>query len=162
MVKPKRGAGATGSCSGGSAPLAQVPQRPGDAPFRSLLAIRENEACYLAEAKREIQTSAVRRLEALDRVYRQLVDQARAIVDEARRDLELHDLPVYAAKIRGQTYHLYERPDRRPPRFLSILGPEEERQADPRALHLASYRLNEDSSWTLLCGTITEPDPEVG
>jgi hypothetical protein len=127
--------------------LALVPQRPGDAPFRNLLAIPENEPGYLVEAKREIQASALRRLEALEQVYRTLVDQAQAIVEAARRDLELHDVPMQAAKIRGSTYHLYER-DRPPPRFFSILAPDEYAQADPRARHLGSYRLNEDSSWT--------------
>jgi hypothetical protein len=131
--------------------LALVPQRPGDAPFRNLLAIPENEPGYLAEAKREIQASALRRLEALEQVYRTLAEQAQAIVAAARRDLELHDVTMQAAKIRGATYHLYER-DRPPPRFFSILAPDEYAQADPRARHVATYRLNEDNTWTRLDG----------
>jgi hypothetical protein len=140
---------------------ALVPQRPGDPPFRNLLAIPEGAPGYLAEAKREIQISALRRLEALDQVYRELVEQARQIVADTRRDLLLHDVPVQAAKIRGLTYHLYERQAARalaPRRFFSILAPEEHAQADPLARHLASYRLNEDNSWTRLDGA-GEPWP---
>jgi hypothetical protein len=128
------------------------PERASDAPFRSLLAVPENQAGYLAEAKREIQSSAMRRLEALEEVHRKLVEQAHAIVEAARRDLALHDLPVHAIKLRGREYHLYEREDRSPGRFFSILTPDEHAQADPRSRHLASYRLNEDSSWTRLDG----------
>jgi hypothetical protein len=137
-------------------PLSLVPLRPGDAPFRSLLALKENEPGYLAEAKREIRSLALRRLETLERVYLDLVYQAEEIVDRAKRDLSLHDFPVNAIKIRGQTYHLYERPDHVPPRFFSILCPEEYAAADSRARYLATYRLNEDSSWTWLDGSAEE------
>jgi hypothetical protein len=153
---PEAGEQKTGDAPPSSRAL--VPQRPGDPPFRNLLAIPEGAPGYLAEAKREIQISALRRLEALDQVYRELVAQAQRIVVDARRDLLLHDLPVQAAKIRGLTYHLYERDGRDAPRrFFSILAPEEHAQADPLARHLASYRLNEDNSWTRLDGGTGEP-----
>lgn len=144
---------------GSKAAPPSVPMRVGDAPFRSLLAIPEAEPGFIAEAKREIRTSAYRRLEALEQVHRQLLEQAQEIATAARRDLRLHDLPLSATKIRGQTYHLYERADR--PRagryFLSLLGPADYGAADPRAEHRASYRLNEDSSWTRLDGAGAEP-----
>jgi hypothetical protein len=133
-----------------SGPLSLVPRRPGDAPFRNLLVIPENTGSYLAEAKREIQCSAVRQLEAMEEIYRKLVEQAQAVVAAAQRDLELHDFPVQATKIRGQIYHLYQREGRVPSRFFSILPPEDHAQADPRSRFLATYRLNEDSTWTRL------------
>ena len=43
-----------------SQPLSLVPRHPGEAPFVNLVAIFENSSGYLAEAKREIQCSAVR------------------------------------------------------------------------------------------------------
>ncbi len=134
-----------------------VPLHPGDGPFRNMLAIPEAAAGFPLEAKREIRASAVRRLEALEQVHRQILEQAQQIVDAARRDLGLHDLPLNGTKIRGKTYHLYQREGRQPPRFFSLLAPEEYRQADPRARHLATYRLNEDSSWTRLDGGTAEP-----
>jgi hypothetical protein len=134
-----------------------APLRPGDAPFVNLLAIPESQPGYMMEAKREIRTSAVRRLQALEQVYRNLVEQAMEIVASARRDLLLHDIPVSATKIRGQTYHLYERLDRDPSRFFSILPPEDYARADPRARYLASYHLSEDSSWARLDGGVEAP-----
>lgn len=135
-----------------------VPLSPSDAPFRNLLLIAENEPGYLAEAKREIRVSAMRRLETLDGMYRQLVDQARQVVTAARRDLALHDLPLHGTKIRGQIYHLYEKPDDcGMRRFFSLLDATEHFQADPRATYLASYRLAEDSSWERVDGGTEEP-----
>ena len=106
-------------------------------------------ARYLGErAKREVQQSALRRLETLDDMFRQLVHQAQQIISGAERDLRLHDIPLHAAKIRGKTYHLFERlRDGRRERFLSILSREEYASADPTATYLASYRLDPDSSW---------------
>jgi len=128
-------------------PPSLVPMTTGAAPFRSLLDIYENKSGYWAEAKREIQHSAYRRLEALERVYRDLLKQAREIVEGTQRDLKLHDIPVQASKIRGQIYYLYQRVDRSPSLFFSILSPEDYLQADSKAKYLASYRLCEDSSW---------------
>lgn len=137
--------------------LPSVPQHPGDAPFRNLLALPEAQPGFLAEAKREIQSSAVRQLEALEEAYRSLVQQAQGIVQTAQRDLQLHDIPVNATKIRGRCYHLYQGTDQRRPLFFSILSPEEYATADATAHHLASYRLNEDSTWSRLDEGTEEP-----
>lgn len=125
-----------------------VPLSPSDGPFRNMLTIPEAGSGYLAEAKREVQTSAMRRLESLEQMHRKLVEQAEQIVGAARRDLALHDVAVSATKIRGKVYHLYRRPGRTPSLLFSILDPDEYASADPRARHLATYRLNEDSSWS--------------
>ena len=131
-----------------------APMRVGDAPFRNMLSLVENEPGYLGEAKREIRAAALRELQALDEVHQQLLAQAKQVLNKARRDLMLHDIRVNATKIRGKTYYLYQRGQQseesssESQRFFSILAPAEYKSADPTAIYLATYRLNEDSSWT--------------
>jgi hypothetical protein len=96
------------------------------------------------EAKREIKSQAIRKLELLDEMHKDLVTRAQRILEQAQEDLRLHDIPVNATKIRGTIYHLYQAETRL---FFSILEPAEYRQANAQAAHLASYRLNEDNTW---------------
>ena len=127
------------------------PTHPGSAPFRELeRQLEQDRSSIWAEAKREIKTQAIRKLEMLDEVHRDLIRKANAILDQAKKDIFLHELPMNSAKIRGQTYFLYQESENSVSKFFSILEPHEYVKADPVAVFLGSYRLNEDSTWTLL------------
>ncbi|GEM_PF-7069236 len=127
------------------------PVRPGDAPFRSLERLIDSSVGQsLMEAKREIRSHAVHELELLDSLHQDLVRRAQAIIEKAKRDLELHDVPMFGAKIRGKCYYRYRKTNGDPSDFFSILEPSEYRQADADAEFLGAYRLNEDSSWTVI------------
>jgi hypothetical protein len=105
----------------------------------------------LVDVAREIQqanailgavTSA--KLEVLARQIRALQEQARAVLEAAQRDGELHRAACSFKKRPGHVYHLYRREDGA--RYLSMLSPEEWGRA-PHAYE-GSYRLEADMSWT--------------
>jgi len=118
-----------------------------DPTFRSLAETLIQDAHgALRETKREIKDSAYKRLELLDRMQRELVDKAREILEQARRDVNLHEIKMTCAKTRGHVYYLYENPGG--DRFFSLLAPQEYYQADPDAVYYGSWLLNYDGTWS--------------
>ena len=87
------------------------------------------------------------KLEMLARQIRALQEQARAVLDAARRDGELHRAACGFRKRPGQVYHLYRRADGT--RYFSMLSPEEWGGASPHGFE-GSYRLEADMTWTPL------------
>lgn len=85
---------------------------------------------------------------------RYLEARARAILHQAQRDAELHEIQCQVAKRPGQTLHLYER--QTGARYLALLSPADW-NGKPPALYLASYRLEPDMSWTLMSEEHDEP-----
>ena len=127
------------------------PVRTGDAPFRALERFIDiDQGKTLMEAKREIRSHAVHELELLDSLHQDLIRRAQTVIEKARNDLKLHDIAMFGAKIRGKCYYLYEKTHGHPEEFFSILDPSEYREADSNARFIGAYRLNEDSSWTLI------------
>jgi len=74
-----------------------------------------------------------------------LQEQARALLERARRDAELHRAECRFEKKPGATYHLYEREDGT--RWFSRLAPDEWVTPQAQAF-LGSYRLELDMSFT--------------
>jgi hypothetical protein len=126
------------------------PLTPGSAPLRNDLDLPEADPRFGDEMSREVRDSAAKRLAALERMLAQLQAEARQVVGGARRDLDLHAVPLNGTKLRGRAYHLFESPGGA--RFFSLLGPDEYAQIDARIAHRGTYRLNHDSSWTRLDG----------
>jgi Protein of unknown function (DUF2452) len=128
------------------------PTRTGDAPIHAMEKWLEADRKPIwIEAKREIKAQAIRKLELLEAIHQELIEKAQTVIDDANQNVRLHNIPINAAKIRGKIYYLYRRQEGENWReFFSILSPEEHIQADSQAEFLAAYRLNEDSSWTLL------------
>jgi len=123
------------------------PTHPNQAPFKTLERYLDVDTINdTREAVREIKGHAVKKLEILDQIHRDLIRQARCIVENAREDLRLHNVKMFSQKVRSKVYYLYVRSDEG--EFFSILKPEEYSRADPEAHYLGAYRLNEDSSWT--------------
>lgn len=87
------------------------------------------------------------KLEAIARQIRQLQQEARETMEAAQRDAELHRATCRFRKRPGQTYHLYEDPQRG--LYFSMLSPEEWRGRPPHP-HRGSYRLEADMRWTPL------------
>lgn len=127
------------------------PTRPGQAPFHEMKRYLDIEKLPEGfEAVREIRDQAINKLDMLDRLHRELVEQARNIVQKAREDLRLHIVPMHASKIRNRVYYLYSSDRNGGESFFSILDRDEYRAADPGSRYMGAYRLNEDSSWTRL------------
>lgn len=74
-----------------------------------------------------------------------LQEQARKVLEDAKRDSLLHHSACNIVKKPGTIYHLYERESGQG--YLSILSPEEWGAACPHEF-LGSYRLEYDQSWT--------------
>ena len=80
---------------------------------------------------------------------RALQDEAREILDAAKRDLALHHAECAFVKRPGATYHLYERGSGA--LYLSMLSPAEWGGQPPHRFR-GSYRLELDQSWRVIDG----------
>lgn len=121
---------------------------PGAAPLRNALPRIEGDPMFHAEMPREVRASAEKRLAALEKLLAELQAEARLVVGGAQRDLDLHAVPLSGTKLRGQSYHLYQRAEG--PRFFSLLAPDEYAEINPSHRYLGHFRLNHDGGWTRL------------
>jgi len=127
------------------------PVRSGAAPFKALEKLLDVQRLPdKREAVREVKAQAVKKLAMLEDMYNDLINRATRIVEKAREDLDLHDIPINARKERNCIYYLYREKENQEDRFFSILSPEDYLTADPDSEYLGSYQLNEDSSWSRL------------
>ncbi|MFO0606471.1 MAG: DUF2452 domain-containing protein [Polyangiales bacterium] len=102
----------------------------------------------IQEADAVIATVATDKLAQIAEQIRALQEQARDVLDRARRDAELHRAECRFQKVVGQTYHLYRRTrDGRDTAYFSMLSPDDWRGAPPDAYE-GSYRLEADQSFT--------------
>jgi hypothetical protein len=76
---------------------------------------------------------------------RHLQEQARAILERAQRDAELHRARCRFEKKAGGVYHLYLKDDGE--RWFSLMGPDEWIRPQPQTFE-GSYRLEADMSFT--------------
>lgn len=106
----------------------------------------------IALADRAIGSVVGGKLEVIARQIRHLQEEARGILAEARRDLDLHRAEHAFVKRPGSIYHLYRRSDGR--LYLSLLSPDDWRGTPPHPFE-GSYRLEADQSWT----PVDEIDP---
>ena len=98
-----------------------------------------------ASAKVALRTNA--QLEVIVEQMKALQERARAIIEQASRDVDLIHAECRFHRVPGRGYHLYERPVGH--RFFSILGPEDYGGAGPTGF-VASFRYEHDESWTRL------------
>lgn len=106
----------------------------------------------LVDVAREIQradelTSAIvgGKLGLIAEQIRVLQAQARQVLDDAKRDVDLHRAECNFKKRPGATYHLYRRVDER--LYFSMLSPADWRDAPPDKFE-GSYVLGVDLSFT--------------
>jgi len=102
-------------------------------------------ARQIQQADRTIGTVVTSKLDVIAKQIRLLQEEARGILEGARRDLDLHRAECSFSKRAGGLYHLYERPDET--LYFSMLSPDDWRGSPPHAFR-GSYRLEADQSWT--------------
>ena len=90
---------------------------------------------------------------------RHLQAQARALLERAQRDAELHRARCAFEKKPGGVYHLY-RTDADAQRWFSLLAPEEWLRPQPQTFE-GTYRLEGDMGFTRLDVVEDEPRPDL-
>jgi hypothetical protein len=100
----------------------------------------------ISEADTLIGQATSSKLKLIAAQIRRLQDDAREILDHAKRDLDLHRAACAFSRMVGCTYHLYEKADGR--LVWSMLSPTD--WGDPPHRFRGSYRLEPDRSWTPL------------
>ncbi len=74
-----------------------------------------------------------------------LQEEARAVLDEARQDQDLHHAHCSFKRLPGHIYHLYQKKDGS--HYFSMLSPADWRDSPPHTF-VGSFRLETDMSWT--------------
>ncbi len=99
----------------------------------------------IASADAQLANRASAKLEVIAAQIRALQEAARQVLEQTRHDQQLHRTQCNFKRTPGRIYHLYERSDGT--QLFSLLAPEEWRDTAPYRF-LASYRLENDMSWT--------------
>ncbi|MEJ2690136.1 MAG: DUF2452 domain-containing protein [Deltaproteobacteria bacterium] len=100
----------------------------------------------IAQADQMIANRVDSQLEVIARQIRNLQEDARRILESAKRDKDLHRAQCAFQKRAGHVYHLYRKNDGS--LYFSMLSPTDWRQ--PPHLFCGSFRLEPDFSWTRL------------
>ena len=102
-------------------------------------------AHFIESASATIALRTNAQLEVIVEQMRALQERARAIVEQASRDVDLVHAECRFRRVAGRIYHLYAKPAGQ--RYFSMLGPEEAGGHAPSGF-IASYRYEADESWT--------------
>jgi len=105
-------------------------------------------------AGRFIDTRVSAQLALISEQIKQLQQQAREVLEAARRDQQLHRAECRFKRLPGKVYHLYARPGGG--LYFSLLAPGDWRDGPPHE-YRGSYRLENDMSWTLVHDPDTSP-----
>ncbi|XP_038602888.1 uncharacterized protein C1orf50 homolog [Tachyglossus aculeatus] len=115
-------------------------------------------AQQVQKADEFVRANASNRLTAIAEQIRHLQAQARKVLEEARRDADLHHAACNLVKKPGNVYYLYQREGGQ--RYFSILSPQEWGASCPHDF-LGAYKLQHDLSWTP-CEDVEKRDAEIG
>lgn len=99
----------------------------------------------IAQADAMVNTRVSAKLRVIADQIRHLQQEARDILEETRRDQQLHHAECNFKRIPGKTYHLYEKNNGQ--HYFSMLSPDEWGSAPPHSF-IGSFRLENDMSWT--------------
>jgi hypothetical protein len=102
-------------------------------------------AAQIQKADETLATMTGGKLAVIAEQIGRLQEQARVLLERARRDAELHRARCNFEKKPGGVYHLYRKEDGT--LWFSLLGPEEWMRAQPHTFE-GSYRLELDMSFT--------------
>ncbi len=102
-------------------------------------------ARQVTEADNMVNAQATARLRSIARQIKGLQQEAREVLEDTRRNQELHRARCNFRRIAGKVYHLYRTPADE--LYFSMLSPEDwgNRLTDR---HEGAYRLENDMSWT--------------
>ncbi|XP_042199599.1 uncharacterized protein C1orf50 homolog [Callorhinchus milii] len=99
----------------------------------------------IQKADQFVQANACNRLTVIGEQIRYLQEQAHKVLEEAKRDAELHHIACNVVKKPGNIYYLYRRETGQ--KYFSILSPKEWGSSCPHEV-LGTYKLQHDMSWT--------------
>ncbi|AKU94187.1 Hypothetical protein AKJ09_00851 [Labilithrix luteola] len=115
-------------------------------------------AAEIQKADAMLATVAGGKLGVIADQIRHLQDEARALLERARRDAELHRARCNFEKKPGGVYHLYRKDDGE--RWFSLFAPSEWIRPQPQTFE-GSYRLEADMSFTRIDGGETRSARET-
>lgn len=92
-----------------------------------------------------IRANATNKLTVIAEQIQHLQEQARKVLEDARRDADLHHAACNMVKKPGNIYYLYQRESGQ--QYFSIISPEEWGTGCPHDF-LGAYKLQHDMSWT--------------
>lgn len=101
----------------------------------------------IAQADAMVNTRVSAKLRVIADQIRHLQQEARDILEETRRDQQLHHAQCNFKRIPGNSYHLYEKQNGQ--RYFSMLSPDDWGSTPPHTF-VGSFRLENDMSWTAL------------
>uniref|UniRef100_A0A8C2NCS3 DUF2452 domain-containing protein n=1 Tax=Capra hircus TaxID=9925 RepID=A0A8C2NCS3_CAPHI len=131
------------SAAGRGGALVELTPNPGGlalvSPHRTHRAGDPLDLVALAE-----QVQKVRRRVIAEQIEH-LQEQARKVLEDARRDADLHHVACNMVKKPGNIYYLYKRESGQ--QYFSIISPEEWGTSRPHDF-LGAYKLQHDLSWT--------------
>ncbi|XP_002739964.1 uncharacterized protein C1orf50 homolog [Saccoglossus kowalevskii] len=102
-------------------------------------------ARHVQKADEFVRANAGNKLMTIAEQIRHLQKQAKKVLEEAKRDADLHHAACNIKKRPGQIYYLYKRESGQ--KYFSILSPEEWGTNCPHD-YLGAYKLEFDMSWT--------------
>ncbi|KAM9814086.1 uncharacterized protein C1orf50 homolog [Neosynchiropus ocellatus] len=92
-----------------------------------------------------IKANACNKLTVIADQIRYLQEQARKVLEEAKRDADLHHAACNIVKKPGNMYYLYQRPSGQ--KYFSIIAPKEWGPSCPHQF-VGAFKLQYDMSWT--------------
>jgi len=126
------------------------------APAISLVDVAQQ----IQDADEQISLMTGGKLRVIANQIEKLQQQAKAILDQAQRDLVLHRASCAFERVPGQIYHLYEKANGS--HIWSLLSVEDWGGRPPHTF-CGSYRLEPDQSWTPIEDIDPDrPDPFTG
>ncbi|XP_072100833.1 uncharacterized protein C1orf50 homolog [Mobula birostris] len=105
-----------------------------------------------------VRANATNKLTMIAEQIQYLQDKARKVLEEARKDADLHHIACNIVKKPGTVYFMYRRESGQ--RYFSILSPKEWGPSCPHEF-LGAYKLQHDQSWTEY-KDINKRDAEIG
>ncbi|XP_060708019.1 uncharacterized protein C1orf50 homolog [Hemiscyllium ocellatum] len=112
----------------------------------------------IQKADEFVHANACNRLTVIAEQIQYLQEKARKVLEEAKRDADLHHVACNVVKKPGTVYFMYRRDSGQ--RYFSILSPKEWGPSPPHEF-LGAYKLQPDMSWTPY-EEIEKRDAEVG
>ncbi|XP_012678045.1 uncharacterized protein C1orf50 homolog [Clupea harengus] len=104
-----------------------------------------------------VRANACNRLTVIADQIRYLQEQARKVLEEAKKDADLHHAACNVVKKPGNMYYLYLRESGQ--RYFSIVSPQEWGSSCPHKF-LGAYKLQYDMSWTPI-DDVEKKDAEI-
>lgn len=92
-----------------------------------------------------VKANACNKLTVIADQIKYLQEQAKKVLEDAKRDADLHHAACNIVKKPGNMYYLYQRPSGQ--RYFSIISPKEWGPSCPHQF-LGAFKLQHDMSWT--------------